>query len=66
MINSFKRLPVQLFRVNNGRDVKLRDFAERRSRSYDILAENGKVFPKALNPSTYKGQQNSKKDPIPV
>lgn len=58
MINSFKRVPVQLFRVNNGATVKLRDYALRKSSSYDILTDHGRVIPKALDPSSYSGKQD--------
>ncbi|TRX89863.1 hypothetical protein FHL15_009296 [Xylaria flabelliformis] len=52
MIKVFRSFPRELFRVNNGRQVKLRVQQPGRH-LYDILAKNGQVEPKALHPSTY-------------
>lgn len=53
-INAFRSFPKELFRVNNGRQVKLRVQQPGRH-LYDIIAKNGQVEPKALDPSTYVG-----------
>ncbi len=57
LINIFRNFPKELFRVNNGRQVKLRVQQPGRH-VYDILAKNGQVEPKALNPSTYIGKSD--------
>lgn len=54
-IKSFTVVPTQLFRLNAGSKIKLREFSHKRSRSYDILAESGMVKPKARDPETYAG-----------
>ncbi|KAI0530188.1 hypothetical protein GGR58DRAFT_524912 [Xylaria digitata] len=52
LISVFRSFPKQLFRVNNGRYVKVR--AQQQNRNvYDIVAQDGRVEPKALNPHTY-------------
>lgn len=40
--------------MNNGYHIKLRVFREHRE-AWDIVAEDGRVEPKALNPKTYVG-----------
>lgn len=42
--------------MNNGRYVALRERSARRSRSYDLLTEAGRVKPKALDPRSYQGR----------
>jgi len=54
-IKSFNVVPLMLFRINTGQNVKLRDLALKQRKSYDILSEAGVVRPKALDPSTYAG-----------
>ncbi|KAF1961563.1 hypothetical protein CC80DRAFT_401956 [Byssothecium circinans] len=54
LINVFKTVPKELFRVNNGRAVRLREWSLQRQRSYDILTDAGKVSAKALDPKTYR------------
>ncbi|KAG9254762.1 uncharacterized protein F5Z01DRAFT_681295 [Emericellopsis atlantica] len=49
LIAVFKRFPKEMFRVNNGRQVKLRAWIPRRQ-VYDISAMNGFVQPKATDP----------------
>ncbi|KAF1965911.1 hypothetical protein BU23DRAFT_603841 [Bimuria novae-zelandiae CBS 107.79] len=51
-IRSFKVFPVELFRVNNGRAIRLREWAPQKT-SYDIITEDGRAKAKALNPATY-------------
>jgi hypothetical protein len=55
LIAVFSKFPKELFRVNNGRQIKLRVWTPRRH-VYDIFAANGRVEPKALEPSTYVGE----------
>lgn len=55
LIAVFRKFPRELFRVNNGRQIKLRVCAPRRH-VYDIFAANGRVEPKALERSTYVGE----------
>lgn len=56
LINVFKTVPKELFRVNNGRAVRLREWSLQRNRSYDILTDAGKVNAKVLDPNTYRGK----------
>jgi hypothetical protein len=56
LISVFRVIPKELFRVNNGRRIALREWTPKRSRTFDIFTENGKVKPKALDPETYKGE----------
>jgi hypothetical protein len=59
LINVFKTIPKELFRVNNGRSVRLREYGPQRQRSYDILTEAGNVKAKALDPQSYQGKTPS-------
>lgn len=52
LIAVFNKFPRELFRVNNGRQVKLRVWSPKR-RVYDIFADDGRAEPRALKPSTY-------------
>jgi len=52
-IKSFTTIPKDMFRVNNGSSVYLRDRAVKRTAKYDLLTEAGKVKPKALDPNSY-------------
>jgi hypothetical protein len=54
-INAFKYIPKELFRVNNGHSIRLREWSVKRQRSFDLFTEAGRVKPKALDPSSYKG-----------
>ena len=54
-IKSFMVMPKELFRVNNGHSIRLRDRSVKETGSYDLLTEAGKVKPKALDPATYSG-----------
>ncbi len=56
MINTFKILPKELFRVNNGPSISLRALPTKPQGSYDLLTEAGKVKPKALDPKSYAGE----------
>lgn len=54
-IQRFTVIPKELFRVNNGPSVALRDRSVKKMGSYDLMTEAGKVRPKALDPDTYAG-----------
>ena len=55
-IQRFTVIPKELFRINNGPSVALRDRTVKKTGSYDLLTEAGKVKPRALNPNTYTGR----------
>jgi hypothetical protein len=57
-IQSFTTIPKELFRLNNGRAIRLcgRPGPLRPPGRFDLLTEAGKVQPKTLNPQTYKGK----------
>jgi hypothetical protein len=51
-IKSFRVFPMELFRVNNGRYVQLREWTGQEM-LYDIHTKDGYVKAKALDPATY-------------
>lgn len=54
-INRFTTVPKELFRLNNGPAISLRDRTVKKTGSYDILSEAGQVKPKAItNPEVYE------------
>ncbi|DAA75528.1 TPA_exp: hypothetical protein A8136_1602 [Trichophyton benhamiae CBS 112371] len=55
-IKSYSVIPKELFRINNGRVVRLRAYPgpRRPPGLFDLLTHNGMVQPKALNPATYQ------------
>lgn len=55
-IQSFTKVPKDLFRLNNGPAIRLRaqPGPVRPKRSFDLLTMAGKVQPKALDPDTYE------------
>ncbi|TPX21691.1 hypothetical protein DIZ76_015653 [Coccidioides immitis] len=55
-IQSFKKIPKDLFRLNTSTTVRLRAQPGplRPQRSFDLLTIAGKAQPKALNPDTYE------------
>lgn len=53
-IQSFRTFPLELFRVNAGRAVRLREWAPQKPR-YDIHTQLGFAKAKALDPATYAG-----------
>lgn len=59
LIKTFTAIPKELFRLNNGSLIKLRDRAVKKVGSYDLLTEAGKVKPKALEPNSYAGEAYS-------
>lgn len=55
----YRRFPKELFRLNNGPQIRLREYKSRRGGSYDVLAnESGKIEQRALNPESYAGESN--------
>ena len=56
LISVFRVIPKELFHVNNGCRVVLREWTPKQTYTFDIFTENGKVKPKALDPETYKGK----------
>ena len=60
-INSYKILPKELFRINNGLLVRLRPWDSlRKPRRFDIyLTDEGIALPKALDRASYKGKQTN-------
>ncbi|MCJ1463596.1 hypothetical protein MMC07_002204 [Pseudocyphellaria aurata] len=52
-IQRFSVIPKDLFRVNNGPSITLRDRTVKKTGPYDLVTEAGKVKPKALDPNTY-------------
>lgn len=55
LIGVFKSFPKEIFRVNNGPHVHLRQLSPNR-RIYDISVRHGMVEAKALQPHSYKGE----------
>ncbi|WEW59977.1 hypothetical protein PRK78_005459 [Emydomyces testavorans] len=55
-IQAFTRIPKELFRLNNGKEIRLRAHPGPRRPwgLFDLLTEAGKVKPKALDPVTYE------------
>ncbi|KAL2859976.1 uncharacterized protein BJX67DRAFT_386463 [Aspergillus lucknowensis] len=55
-IQSFTKIPKELFRLNTGPAIRLRaqPGPVRPQRSFDLLTEADKVRPLALNPTTYE------------
>jgi len=55
LIKTFTAIPKELFRLNNGTSVLLRDRNVKPTGSYDLVTVGGKVKPKALDPASYAG-----------
>ncbi|KAH8657491.1 hypothetical protein BGZ60DRAFT_567247 [Tricladium varicosporioides] len=56
-IASFKAIPLEIFRVNKGPCILLREWATfppQRSTIFDLYTYEGKVLPKALDKTTYQ------------
>ncbi|KAF1847281.1 uncharacterized protein K460DRAFT_425937 [Cucurbitaria berberidis CBS 394.84] len=53
-IQALKAFPVELFRVNNGRMINLRQYTGQRS--FDIVTDGGMAKAKSLHPTTYEGK----------
>ena len=56
LVAVFRSIPKELFRVNNGYQIQLRAWSLER-RTFDIIVQEGRVQPKALQPSTYEGER---------
>lgn len=57
LIDVFKTLPRELFRVNNGYAIKLRPWAQHKTQ-FDVHLVNGFVKAKAHDPKTYRGKSS--------
>ena len=55
LIRTFTAIPKELFRLNNGSSVLLRDRNVKPTGSYDLVTVDGIVKPKALDPKSYAG-----------
>ncbi|KND92483.1 hypothetical protein TOPH_02733 [Tolypocladium ophioglossoides CBS 100239] len=62
LIATFRSFPKELFRVNNGPQIRIRPWSPKRH-VYDILVKNGRVQPKALDPSTYRAPNGASMRP---
>ncbi|MCJ1340505.1 hypothetical protein MMC09_005801 [Bachmanniomyces sp. S44760] len=56
-------MPKELFRVNNGRLIKLREWTVNCEGSFDLRTEAGKVKPKALSPTSYSAPNGASMRP---
>ncbi|KAG6322181.1 hypothetical protein E4U22_000507 [Claviceps purpurea] len=64
LISSFRFVPIQLFRVKAGKKIRLRDYAARKGKSFDVVSENGLIKPKALDPSSYTAPNGASMRPL--
>lgn len=55
LIKTFTSFPKEIFRLNNGANVRLRDRLEKETGIYDLTTVAGFVKPKALSPESYIG-----------
>ncbi|KAL9106401.1 MAG: hypothetical protein Q9187_008565 [Circinaria calcarea] len=62
-IKIFTVIPKELFRLNSGASIALRDRSVKRIGSYDLVTESGKVKPKALEPATYRAPNGASMRP---
>jgi hypothetical protein len=59
-IGVYRRFPKELFRLNKGPQIRLREYKFRQGKSFDVLANaSGNVEPRALNPNTYEGKSDA-------
>lgn len=58
-IAKFTAMPKEMFRLNMGTSVALRDGVVKRRGAFDIWTYAGKVKPKALDPDSYVGKSRS-------
>ncbi|KAL1889440.1 hypothetical protein Sste5346_008924 [Sporothrix stenoceras] len=68
LIAVYRVLPLELFRINNGPIISLRDKANVQTRPgqraiYDIASHDGNVFPKALDAETYRAPNGASMRP---
>lgn len=60
VVGVYRRFPKELFRLNNGPQIRLREYKLRQGNSFDVLANaSGNIEPRALNLSTYKGKSDA-------
>lgn len=59
-IQSFTRVPKELFRLNAGTSIRLRAWPGpvRPQGKFDLLTTKGKVLPKALDPLSYECKES--------
>ena len=55
LLKTFTAIPKELFRLNKGNSVLLRDRNVKTTGRYDLVTVGGKVKPKALDPQSYAG-----------
>jgi len=54
VVGVYRRFPKELFRLNNGPQIRLRECKLRRGGSFDVLADaSGNIKPRALELNTY-------------
>ena len=57
VVGVYRKFPRELFRLNKGPRVRLREYKSRRGPLYDVVAnDDGNIEPKALDPATYTGE----------
>ena len=57
VVGVYRKFPKELFRINKGPQIRLREYKLRHGNSFDVLANaSGNIEPKALDPSTYAGK----------
>jgi len=57
VLGVYRKFPRELFRLNKGPRVRLREFKSRRGPLFDVVANgDGNIEPKALDPATYTGK----------
>ncbi|KAE8353375.1 hypothetical protein BDV28DRAFT_157068 [Aspergillus coremiiformis] len=49
-LGRFNIFPKELFRLNNGNIIRVRDGTVKKVGSFDVISEDGKLKPKALEP----------------
>ncbi|KAF2752698.1 hypothetical protein EJ05DRAFT_446385 [Pseudovirgaria hyperparasitica] len=62
LINIFRTVPRELFRVNNGPAITLREWRGQ-GYSYDVVTESGMVKPKALDAANYNAPNGASMRP---
>ncbi|OAQ58269.1 hypothetical protein VFPPC_12236 [Pochonia chlamydosporia 170] len=55
LIGVFKNFPKELFRINNGHHIQLRQWSPKRH-AFDVCINKGMVQAKALQPHLYQGK----------
>ena len=66
-IGVYRRFPKELFRLNNGPEIRLREYKFRRGASFDVLANKlGKIEPRALDLESYAGERDAISSSFPA